>query len=120
SDDRILLDIGSLYTKVGFAGEHSPRFISVLMPVLLKQTLAKVLFERFRIATLFFAPAELATVLTTGQSAGLVLECGHLETTITPVYDYRVLATNARAVPLAGDCVLANLKDLLTKFGSLL
>ncbi|KAL7747814.1 hypothetical protein RI367_006749 [Sorochytrium milnesiophthora] len=27
TDDRIVLDVGSLYTKIGFASEHSPRFV---------------------------------------------------------------------------------------------
>ncbi|KAJ3367851.1 hypothetical protein GGF31_007011 [Allomyces arbusculus] len=207
SDDKIVLDIGSMYTKVGFAGEHSPRFLipnrargggpvgsappaashvhaaasgvsvagssstegvypvqfwdagffeiqhagrlefylsdhltdvffrflltdpkgktlivceAPFMPVLLKQTIAKVLFERFRIATLHFAPADLMTVLTTGQAAGLVVECGHLETTVTPVVDYRVMYTLIDSIPLAGQAVIDNLQDLLTKFGSLL
>ncbi|KAI9221081.1 actin-domain-containing protein [Blastocladiella britannica] len=185
-DDRIVLDIGSVYTKVGFAGEHSPRFIvanrsrhksaeraervqfwdlvsdarpffgpaqsrrleyylgdhltdvffrslltdprgksvvvvePALMPILVKQTLAKVLFERFRVGAVHFAPADLMAVLTTGRPAGLVLECGYLETTAVPVYDHRVLHAAAVSVPVGGASVLANLRDLLTKFGSLL
>ncbi|KAI9029788.1 hypothetical protein CLU79DRAFT_716412 [Phycomyces nitens] len=151
TEDRVVLDIGSLYIKMGFGGEPRPRHIisfrelihkdreipsgyqfaelynqdlmrendamkrvkimlgdalqnvyfryllvdpsqhkvivceSPMIPIKIKEMIASLLFRRFQIPTLTFLPTHLLALFTTGRMTGLVIDCGHLETTVLPV-----------------------------------
>ncbi|GAB5586411.1 hypothetical protein Unana1_01311 [Umbelopsis nana] len=181
-EDRIVLDIGSLYIKCGFSGEPRPRHIvptwsrqrrsqaaegeayciasefselyeldmstrsgasyiafeqrlarllhdvyyrllladpksskvivleSPLTPVCIKQTIAKVLFQKLHVPSVSFTPAHLLALLTIGQTTGLVVDCGHLEMTVLPslltpnvIEDIKTRICIVSPVPVSGD-----------------
>lgn len=58
---------------------------SPLVPIVVKQTIARLLFDYFQVPSLSFVPIHLMALLTTGLTTGLVIDCGHLETTTLPV-----------------------------------
>ncbi|KAG2186898.1 hypothetical protein INT44_003125 [Umbelopsis vinacea] len=191
-EDRIVLDIGSLYIKCGFSGEPRPRHIlptwsrqrrsqasdgeaycissefselyeldmstrsssnysafeqrlarllhdiyyrllladpksskviileSPLLPVSIKQTIAKVLFQKLHVPSVSFTSAHLLALLTIGQTTGLVVDCGHLEMTVLPIYAARPLIPFTCSSPLAGRAMNARLRKLLVDHGRLI
>ncbi|KAI8063445.1 actin family [Gongronella butleri] len=190
TEDRVVLDIGSLYIKCGFSGESHPRHIvptwtnldrsklkdgeayridaemkelytldimaqgnidviedklkrllhdiyfrllltepksrkvilceSPLTPVILKQTVARLLFDYFQVPSLTFVPVHLTALLTTGVTTGLVVDVGHLETTVVPIYSARPMVPCMSSSPLAGDAVSNRLRALLLAHGRLI
>ncbi|RGB33416.1 actin family [Rhizophagus diaphanus] len=202
-EDRIVLDIGSLYIKAGFSGESRPRHIvpvyagnmkvhwdpdfngsggvvkacgescrvvgefaelfdleigkypdgldvlydrlahylreiyfrylltdpkqrkvvlceSPMLPLKLKQLIAKVLFENLQVPSISFAPSHMLALLTTGRTTGLVIDVGYLETTVLPTFSARPLTPYIRTTPLAGRALTKRLKELLSTFGSMI
>ncbi|CAG8826991.1 27763_t:CDS:2, partial [Gigaspora margarita] len=202
-EDRIVLDIGSLYIKAGFSGESRPRHIvpvfagnmkthwdpdfngsggvvkacgegcriigefaelydleigknpdeldalydrlahylreiyfrylltdpkqrkvvlceSPMMPLKLKQLIAKVLFENLQVPSISFAPSHMLALLTTGCTTGLVIDVGHLETTVLPTFSARPLTPFIRTTPLAGRALTQRLKELISAYGSMI
>ncbi|KAJ3150739.1 hypothetical protein HDU86_006356 [Geranomyces michiganensis] len=188
TEDRIVLDLGSLYWKCGFSGEPRPRHIiptrtvalangpaaregccspgtaqplwdldfhdaqlpllrnilgrllrelyyryllidskarkvilceGPLFPISIKQLIADILFRELDVPSINFVPASVAALLTGGNSTGLVVDCGNLETTVLPVYEGRALIYNVISVPLAGSSVTKHLRTLLKVHGSL-
>ncbi|CAI2163264.1 6545_t:CDS:2 [Funneliformis geosporum] len=202
-EDRIVLDIGSLYIKAGFSGESRPRHIvpvyagnmkfhwdpefngsggvvkacgescrvigefaelfdleigqypdgldalydrlahylreiyfrylltdpkqrkvvlceSPMLPLKLKQLIAKVLFENLQVPSISFAPSHMLALLTTGCTTGLVIDVGHLETTVLPTFSARPLTPFIRTTPLAGRALTKRLKELLSAYGSMI
>ncbi|CAG8652056.1 13052_t:CDS:2 [Racocetra persica] len=193
-EDRIVLDLGSLYIKAGFSGESRPRHIvpvfagnmkthwdpdfngsggvvkacgegcrtigefaelydleigkcpddalydrlahylreiyfkylltdpkqrkvvlceSPMMPLKLKQLIAKV-------PSISFAPSHMLALLTTGCTTGLVIDVGHLETTVLPTFSARPLTPFVRTTPLAGRALTQRLKELISASGSMI
>ncbi|KAF9990987.1 hypothetical protein BGZ75_007170 [Mortierella antarctica] len=93
---------------------------SPLAPLALKQTIAKVLFEKLQASALYlhvpsvsFTPSHLLALLTTGISTGLVIDCGHLETSALPIYAFRPMTPFIRTTPRAGKFLSTHLKQLL-------
>ncbi|KAI9258836.1 actin family [Phascolomyces articulosus] len=84
-----------------------------MMPIRIKEMIAKILFHRLQVPALCFVPSHLLALLTTGESTGLVIDCGHLETTVLPIYFARPLMTSVQMTPLAGRAVTETLRDLL-------
>ena len=56
-----------------------------LMPVKIKEMLARILFEHFQVPSISFVPSGLLALMTAGTTTGLVLDCGNWETTSIPV-----------------------------------
>ena len=73
-----------------------------LLPLCVKNMFAKVLFQNLqvrrllpnvfnstnliqKVPSLSFAPSHVLALLASGRITGLVLDCGHLETTVLPV-----------------------------------
>jgi actin-related protein 10 len=82
---RLLHDV---YYRLLLADPKSSKVIvleSPLTPVCIKQTIAKVLFQKLHVPSVSFTPAHLLALLTIGQTTGLVVDCGHLEMTVLPV-----------------------------------
>ncbi|KAF7722548.1 hypothetical protein EC973_002972 [Apophysomyces ossiformis] len=187
TEDRVVLDIGSLYIKCGFSGESHPRHLvptwskldhsngpdgeayridsevvelygldimakgslqsleenlkkllhdiyfrllltdpksrkvilceSPLAPIVLKQIIAKLLFDYFQVPSISFVPIHLMALLTTGLTTGLVIDCGHLETSVLPIYCTRPLIPYITTTPLAGRTVSKQLHSLLLDHG---
>ncbi|KAJ3417476.1 Actin- protein 10 [Chytridiales sp. JEL 0842] len=186
-EDRVVLDIGSLYIKVGLSGEAKPRHIvpftipviaantpeasksgnrlhglyhleldngtaelrknlltqhlmlvyskylladpkqrkvivceNTLMPMPIKQLVADILFNTLKVPSVSFLPSAVLALFTSGKSTGLVIDCGHLETTVLPIYDGRPLIPLMQTIPLAGDSVTGRLKTLIKNHGSVI
>ncbi|KAI9498743.1 actin family [Zychaea mexicana] len=86
---------------------------SPMMPIRIKEMIANILFHRLQVPALCFVPSHLLALLTTGESTGLVIDCGHLETTVLPIYFARPLITAVQMTPLAGRAVTESLRELL-------
>ena len=56
-----------------------------LMPIYVKEMIGQILFENLLVPSISFAPSGLLSLLAVGRITGLVLDCGHLETTVIPV-----------------------------------
>ncbi|OAQ36635.1 actin-like ATPase domain-containing protein [Linnemannia elongata AG-77] len=86
---------------------------SPLAPIALKQTIAKVLFDKLQVPSVSFTPSHLLALLTTGTATGLVIDCGHLETSVLPIYSSRPMTPFIRTTPRAGKFLSTHLKQLL-------
>ncbi|KAG0100244.1 hypothetical protein BGZ93_003112 [Podila epicladia] len=86
---------------------------SPLAPIALKQTIARVLFDKLQVPSISFTPSHLLALLTTGTATGLVIDCGHLETSVLPIYSSRPLTPFIRTTPRAGKFLSTHLKQLL-------
>ncbi|KAI0243647.1 hypothetical protein L0F63_003097 [Massospora cicadina] len=143
SEDRLIIDLGSMYIKYGFSSNPTPQFtLSVyakslspafkyvekrrrtlllenpFFPIKLKNIIAKVLFQRFQVSAITFLPSQLMALLSTGESQGLVVDVGNLETTVIAVFDGRPLCLSSITSPLAGKEVNLHLKKLLLAYAS--
>jgi actin-related protein 10 len=56
-----------------------------LLPVYIKEMLARILFENLLVPSVSFAPSGLLSLVSVGRSTGIVVDCGHLETCVVPV-----------------------------------
>ncbi|KAF9360899.1 hypothetical protein BGX26_007102 [Mortierella sp. AD094] len=86
---------------------------SPLAPIALKQVIAKVLFEKLQAPSVSFTNSHLLALLTTGTATGLVIDCGHLETSVLPIYSSRPMTPFIRTTPRAGKFLSTHLKRLL-------
>ncbi|KAI8974498.1 actin family [Pilobolus umbonatus] len=187
TEDRVILDIGSLYIKCGFSGESSPRHLvptwsclgksrdadgeiirvdeeltelydldimakghldqieerlkrllhdiyfrllltdpktrkvilceSPLSPIVIKQMIARLLFDYFQVPSISFVPTHLMALFTTGLTTGLIIDCGHLETSVLPIYVSRPLIPYISTTPLSGKSLTGRLQSLLYEHG---
>jgi len=80
---------------------------NVLGPSLFRDTLAKVLFRHYEVSSVLFVPSHLVCLFSLGVRTGLVLDCGHKESTAIPVYEGVPILAAWQAQPLAGETVQA-------------
>ncbi|KAI8853253.1 hypothetical protein BC829DRAFT_440224 [Chytridium lagenaria] len=129
-EDRVVLDIGSQYIKCGLSGEHKPRHIipfTLPVPHLGSQEFARmgsknmivgILFEILQVPSITFIHSGLLALMTAGKMSGLVIDSGHLETTVVPFYEGRPLLHNLKTIPKAGQSVTHRLKLLIRNHGT--
>ncbi|THH15556.1 hypothetical protein EW146_g4932 [Bondarzewia mesenterica] len=91
-----------------------------LMPVYLKEMLARILFGNLQVPSVSFASSHLLALLSVGRITGLVLDCGHLESTVLPIFSSRPLFPQLRTTPLAGSRLSSHIRALLLLFGTYL
>ncbi|KZP23805.1 fungal-specific actin related protein [Athelia psychrophila] len=91
-----------------------------LLPLYVKEMLARVLFNNLQIPSISFASSHLLSLLAVGRITGLVLDCGHLESTALPIFASRPLFPHLRTTPLAGSRLASHLRSLLLLFGTYL
>ncbi|KAH0833331.1 hypothetical protein J3R83DRAFT_12399 [Lanmaoa asiatica] len=106
-----------------------------LLPLYIKDIFAKVLFGNLQVPSVSFASSHLLSLLSVGRITGLVIDCGHLESTALPVCDIsltlssdsqqvsqifaaRPLFPHLRTTPLAGSRFTSHLRALLLLFGT--
>ncbi|KDE02660.1 hypothetical protein MVLG_06796 [Microbotryum lychnidis-dioicae p1A1 Lamole] len=89
-----------------------------LLSTQVKYMIAKVLFENLQVPSITFASAPVLALLATGNVTGLVVDCGHLETTVLPVFASRPLFPSLLSTPRASCLLNARLKALLLEFAS--
>jgi len=89
---------------------------NVLGPTLFRETLAKVLFRHYEVSSVLFVPSHLVGLFSLGIRTGLVVDCGHKETTAIPVYEGVPILAAWQAQPLAGEAVEAAVRaDLVCR-----
>ncbi|KAI0359740.1 actin-domain-containing protein [Trametes cingulata] len=89
-----------------------------LLPLHIKEIMARILFNNLQVPSISFASSHLLALLAAGRVTGLVLDCGHLETTVLPVFSFRPLYPHLRTTPLAGARLSSHIKALLLMFGT--
>ncbi|KAG2369085.1 fungal-specific actin related protein [Suillus spraguei] len=91
-----------------------------LMPLYIKDMIAHILFSNLQVPSISFASSHLLSLLSIGRITGLVLDCGHLESTALPIFAARPLFPQLRTTPLAGYRFSSHIRALLLLFGSYL
>ncbi|EIW83785.1 actin-like ATPase domain-containing protein [Coniophora puteana RWD-64-598 SS2] len=91
-----------------------------LMPIYIKDMIARILFNNLQVPSISFASSHLLSLLSVGRITGLVLDCGHLESTALPIFAARPLYPHLRTTPLAGSRLSSHLRALLLLFGTYL
>ncbi|GAA5972583.1 hypothetical protein JCM11641_001911 [Rhodosporidiobolus odoratus] len=89
-----------------------------LLSTAVKDMIARVLFDNLQIPSLSFASAPLLSLLAAGTVTGLVVDVGHLETTVLPVFHSRPLFALVTATPRAGSRLNRRLRNLLLTHAS--
>ncbi|KAI0367989.1 actin-domain-containing protein, partial [Pilatotrama ljubarskyi] len=89
-----------------------------LLPLHIKEIMARILFNNLQVPSISFASSHLLALLAAGRVTGLVLDCGHLETTVLPMFSFRPLYPHLRTTPLAGARLSSHIKALLLMFGT--
>lgn len=179
TEDRIVIDPGSLIWKIGFSGEGKPRAVFYaseeqgrplwclnreteatkraeedrqlnyaierclrtvfhshllvdpkarkviiiehpLLPLHVKDVIARVLFENLQVPSISFASSHLLSLFSSGRITGMVLDCGHLESVVLPIFAARPLFPLLKTTPLAGSRLRFHLRALLLMFGTYL
>uniref|UniRef100_A0A4W6DP28 Actin related protein 10 n=1 Tax=Lates calcarifer TaxID=8187 RepID=A0A4W6DP28_LATCA len=75
---------------------------SILCPSHFRETLTKVFFMQFEVPSVLFAPSHLMAIMTLGINSALVMDCGHTETLVLPVYECTPILPAWEALPLGG------------------
>ncbi|KAI0077080.1 actin-domain-containing protein [Panus rudis PR-1116 ss-1] len=91
-----------------------------LLPIHVKEKMARILFNNLQVPSVSFASSPLLSLLAAGRLTGLVLDCGHLESTVLPIYGARPLFPQLQTTPLAGARLSYHLRALLLLFGTYL
>ncbi|KAI0719416.1 actin-domain-containing protein [Cerioporus squamosus] len=89
-----------------------------LLPLHIKEIMARILFNNLQVPSISFASSHLLALLAAGRVTGLVLDCGHLESTVLPIFSFRPLYPHLRTTPLAGARLSTHIKALLLMFGT--
>ncbi|KAL1919953.1 uncharacterized protein VTP21DRAFT_1885 [Calcarisporiella thermophila] len=115
-DDRTSIIFRDLYYRYLLTDPKQRKVLiceSPLLPIPVKKIIAKILFEEMQVPSVSFAPTHLLALLTTGQTTGLVIDCGNLETTVLPIFSSRPLSPFVRSTPIAGKALTIRLHSLL-------
>ncbi|GAA5965451.1 hypothetical protein JCM3765_002387 [Sporobolomyces pararoseus] len=89
-----------------------------LLSTQVKDMIARVLFDNLQVPSINYASAPLLSLLTAGSVTGLVVDIGHLETTVLPIFHARPLFSKIISTPLAGARLNSRLRSLLLAHGS--
>lgn len=85
----------------------------MLCPSQFRETLAKVLFIHFEVASVLFGSSHLFCLMTLGTTTGLVMDLGYSETVVLPVYEGIPVIRALQAIPVAGKAIHRRIEDLL-------
>ncbi|XP_039294457.1 actin-related protein 10 [Nilaparvata lugens] len=91
---------------------------SLLCPTVFRDVLAKVLFRHFEVSSVLFVPVHLVAMSTLGSpgsGTGLVVDVGHSETLLIPVYCGVPVLAAWQAQPWAGKAVQLRLRESLVE-----
>ncbi|GAA5847043.1 hypothetical protein JCM9279_002664 [Rhodotorula babjevae] len=83
-----------------------------------KEMIARVLFDNLQIPSMSFACSPLLALMAAGTVTGLVVDVGHLETTVLPIFHSRPLFPLLTTTPRAGARLTRRLRSLLLAFAS--
>ncbi|KAF7327962.1 Fungal specific actin related protein [Mycena kentingensis (nom. inval.)] len=91
-----------------------------LLPVHIKDIMARVLFDNLQVPSVSFASSHLLSLLAVGRITGMVVDCGHLESVALPIFAARPMYPLIRTTPLAGSRLTSHIRALLLLFGTYL
>ncbi|KAK0058522.1 actin-related protein 10 [Biomphalaria pfeifferi] len=91
---------------------------SLLCPTDFRDTLARVLFKHYEVASILFAPSHLLSLMTLGTKTGLVLDVGYQESFVVPVYEGIPILKGWRTIPLASKAIHSRIKSQLLEHGT--
>eukprot|EP00088_Acartia_fossae_P068557 TRINITY_DN8722_c0_g1_i1.p1 TRINITY_DN8722_c0_g1~~TRINITY_DN8722_c0_g1_i1.p1 ORF type:complete len:402 (+),score=48.05 TRINITY_DN8722_c0_g1_i1:42-1247(+) len=115
--------IHRLYFKCLLVNPKDRRVViieSVLGSSLFKETLARVLFRHYEVSSVLFAPSHLLPLFTLGIRTALVLDVGHSEACLIPIYEGVPILKSWQAQPLAGSTLQESVRVHLLERGQLL
>ncbi|KAI8450337.1 actin-domain-containing protein [Phakopsora pachyrhizi] len=90
---------------------------NALLPSQVRDQIATVLFDQLHVPSISFTPSSVLILMASGSVTGLVVDVGHLETTVTPVYLSRPLFPHLKSTTRAGSRLSDRLKVLLARYG---
>lgn len=114
--DMVVSFIEEIFFKYVLVSPKDRRVVvveSVFCPTLVRDTLARVLFRHFEVASVFFISSHLNVLTTLAVNTALVVDLGFKETVIVPVYSGVQVLHAYQAQPLAGEAVHAEIKRQL-------
>ncbi|KAK0236074.1 actin family [Armillaria nabsnona] len=91
-----------------------------LLPLYIKDVIAQILFDNLQVPSISFASSHLLSLFTVGRITGLVIDCGHLESVVLPIFAARPMFPQLRTTPLAGARLSSHLRALILLFGTYL
>lgn len=86
---------------------------SILSPTKVRDTLAKIFFQHFEVASIYFVPSHLVCLATLGIDTGLVVDIGHSEAVVLPVYSGVVMLKAYEAQNLSAENIHNEIKSKL-------
>jgi len=90
---------------------------SIIGSSMFREVLAKVLFRHYEVSSLLYVPSHLMALFTLGVQTGLVLDMGHKEAVLIPVYEGVPVLAAWQAQPLSGEAVQSAVKADLSLRG---
>lgn len=114
--DTVVTFIEEIFFKCVLVSPKDRRVViveSVFCPTLVRDTLARVLFRHFEVASVFFISSHLNVLTTLAVNTALVVDLGFKETVIVPVYSGVQVVHAYQAQPLAAEAVHAEIKRQL-------
>ncbi|KAK9694182.1 actin [Popillia japonica] len=87
---------------------------SLLCPTLFRETLAKVLFYHYEVASLLVVPSHLVSLATLAIDTGLVLDIGYTEAVAIPICHGSPVLHAWQALPLGSQAIHSHVKTLLS------
>ncbi|KAG8932829.1 hypothetical protein FRC02_000513 [Tulasnella sp. 418] len=89
-----------------------------LLSLSAKDMMARILFQNLQVLSVSFMSSHILSLLAVGRMTGLVIDCGHSETTALPIYSSRPLFACLKSTPYAGSRLTSHLRSLLLLFAS--
>ncbi|EPZ32530.1 actin-like ATPase domain-containing protein [Rozella allomycis CSF55] len=122
TDDTIVFDVSLHSFKAGIAGEIAPRCILNYQKHIynvaslednigcyeIMQNNAKIPSREdyredcYMCDSLRYIPSSIAAMISYGCSSGLVIDCGHNDCTVTPIFEGRQLCNLVEIIPIGG------------------
>lgn len=90
---------------------------SAFCPTLVRETLARVLFRHFEVASIFFVPTHLVVLSTLASQTALVVDLGYQETTVVPVYSGFQISYAFQAQDFGGSAIHNRIKEKMLESG---
>lgn len=114
--DTVVAFIEELFFKYVLVSPKDRRVViveSVFCPTVVRDTLARVLFRHFEVASVFFVSTHLNVLTTLAVNTALVVDIGFKEAVIVPVYSGVQVLNAYQAQPLGGEAVHKEIKRQL-------
>lgn len=90
---------------------------SVLCPTEIREVFAKVLFRHFDVSAILYVPTHLVILSTLAVETAVVVDIGHKEATVIPVYSGVQVLNAWQAQPLAAEAVHDEIRRQLIESG---